>query len=482
MRLGVKHQNQFQIVHADFSGGLNTSTSSDGIAENQLARATNVEVDHATGKLRTVAGTIDVLKFKDLFAAMYDDINKKLLLVKENRSVYAYDLETETVGNALGVLSGELYPLTASWEDGLLIASGGKLQYFNGQNLLTLKNSPISTAVYVRAGRVLVSDDNNLRYSSVGDEETWTADSNDESIGVFVEAGYKDGGKLIAMVNLSSDVLMIKDNRRVYRLSGDYPDWSMNEVSRNVEASGRLSVCAVSDSVFVLGRNELQNIQTTADYGDVKPQNVATLIEGELQNLPENALLRFIPKLNQLWAISGTVALIFDLVTQSWYKRQFNSPIVDVISVQDEVYIIKPDRVSKLEEKIFYDSGEALTWTFQCKRRISSYEYFLKKVAVSFMPLNKSLYKGQIRAGAVIVELPVRKRKVMSGRRFTFSKGEPIFKNHEPIKSNPTPIYNLSTIVAENVNVYRSKFLDIIGRGSSGGIIFNSVTLDLVEV
>ena len=59
MRLGVKHQNQFQIVHADFSGGLNTSTSSDGIAENQLARAVNVEVDHATGKLRTVAGTIE---------------------------------------------------------------------------------------------------------------------------------------------------------------------------------------------------------------------------------------------------------------------------------------------------------------------------------------------------------------------------------------------------------------------------------------
>ena len=412
---------------------------------------------------------------------MYDGINNKLLLVKEDRKVYAYDLETETVGAELGTLSGELYPLTASWEEGLLIASGGKLQYFNGETLLTLKNSPMSTSVYVRAGRVLVSDDNNLRYSSVGDEETWDSDSNDDSLGVFVEAGYKDGGKLLAMVNLSSDVLMIKDNRRVYRLSGEYPDWSMGEISRNVDLSGRLSVCAVSNAVFVLGRNELQSIQTTADYGDMKAQSVSTLVESEIKNLPEATLLRFVPSRSQIWAISGNEALLYDLVTQSWYKRKFNSPVVDVISARNEVFVIKPDGVSKLDDKIFYDSGEALAWHFQCKRRISFYEYFLKKLSVSFIPLNK-VYSGQVRAGAVIAELPDRKRKIISGRRFIFSKGEPIYKNHEPIYSNETPIYNLSTVVSENLNVYRSKFLDVIGRGSTGGIVFNSITMDLVEV
>ena len=84
----------------------------------------------------------------------------------------------------------------------------------------------------------------------MGDEETWLTNSSDESSGVFVEAGYKDGGQLLAMVNLSQDVLIIKNNRRVYRLSGEYPDWQMNEVSRDVEARGRLSVCAVADSVL----------------------------------------------------------------------------------------------------------------------------------------------------------------------------------------------------------------------------------------
>lgn len=72
MKLGVKHANQTPIVRADFSGGLNTSSTTDSIAENQLANAVNVEIDSANGRLKTVAGTVDVLNFADIFATAYD--------------------------------------------------------------------------------------------------------------------------------------------------------------------------------------------------------------------------------------------------------------------------------------------------------------------------------------------------------------------------------------------------------------------------
>lgn len=483
MRLGTKHQNQFQVVRADFSGGLNTSATRDGIAENQLAIATNVEVDHSTGKLKTVAGTITVRKSPNIFAAMYDGINKKLLLVKESRNVYALDLETRELSDKLGTLAGDLYPIATSWEDGILIASGGKLQYYNGEKLKTLDNSPTATSVYVRAGRILVSDDTSVHYSSVGDEETWLADTDDESSGIFVEAGYKDGGKLLAMVNLSSDVLMIKDNHRVYRLSGEFPDWSMAEVSRNVEVSGRRSICAVADSVYILGRNEVQVLQTTADYGDVKPQNIAGLISSEIQLLPEDTLLRFLPPLNQIWAIKGEVALVFDLATNSWFKRKFNSAVVDVIPVSTDVLVIKQDRISKLNGNSFQDSGDSLSWKWQGQRLISHYDYFLKRVSVSFSPTNL-VHKGQIRVGAVIVDLPVlATNKPITGRRqYIFSKGTLIYNNNEPIYDNEEQIFNLPTIVTENRNVFRSKFLDVGGSGKEGGLVFNSITLDLVEV
>ena len=482
MRLGRKHQNQFQVVRADFSGGLNTSATRDGIAENQLAIATNVEVDHTTGKLKTVAGTITVRKSEDIFAAVYDNINKKLLLVKQNKNVYALDLKTKELSGTLGTLAGGLYPMATSWEDGVLIASGGKLQYYNGEKLKTIDNSPTATSVYIRAGRVLVSDDTSVHFSGVGDEENWADDTDDASSSKFVEAGYKDGGKLLAMVNLSSDVLLIKDNHRVYRLSGEFPNWAMTEVSRNIEVSGRRSICTVADSVYVLGRNELQVLQTTADYGDVKPQNVAGLVTREIQYLPEDALLRFLPPLGQIWAIQGNIALIFDLTTNSWFKRQFNSVVVDTIPVGINVFVIKPDRVSVLSELSFYDSDKPLSWKWQGQRLISHYNYFLKQTSVSFSPTN-IVHKGNVRVGAVVVDLPILNSSPITGRRqYVFSNSSPIYENNDPIYENEEPIFSLTTIITENRNVFRSKYLDISSSGDEGGITFNSITLDLVEV
>ena len=483
MRRGAKHQNQFQIVFSDFSGGLNTSAARDGIAENQLTGATNVEVDHSTGALRTVSGTIDLLSFKDIFAALYDGINKKILLVKKNRKVYVADLDTGKAGNEIGSLSGELYPIAADWEDGILIASGGKLQYFNGEELSVIETSPLATSVYVRAGRILATDATSIRYSGVGDEETWVSDTDDASSGMFVEAGYKDGGKLVGIVNLSGDVLLIKDNRRVYRLNGEFPSWSMYEVSRNIEVAGRLGICAVADSVFVLGINEVQNISTTSDYGDMKPTDVAILVTKEIQNLSRDAILRYVPPLKQIWAISGENVLMFDLVTQGWYKRQFNSSVVDVIPVGNDVFVIKTDRVSKLDEMSFSDSDAPLAWNWQARRLISHYDYFVKRTSVSVSPITQQLYSGQVRVGAIVVDIPPLRRRIENERRhFTFSKGEPIYKNYALIYGNPQPIYSRPTIVAESRNVYRSKFLDVGGRGTSGGVVFNSVTIDLVEV
>ncbi len=485
MRLGVKHQNQKPIIRADFSGGLNTSTNVDGISENQLSVAVNVEVDHATGRLRTVAGTVDILRFENIFAALYDEINKKLLIVRTDKKVFALDIVTLKISELLGTLSGELYPFPASWENGLLIASGGKLQYFNGEELLTL-DSPNATSVYVRAGRVLITDENSVRYSGIGDENNWTEDTNDDSSSKFVEAGYKDGGKLIGMINLSSDVLLIKNNRRIYRLSGEYPNWQISEVSRNVEVSGRLSYCSVADSVFILGRNEVQNIQTTNFYGDMKPQDVASLVAHEIQNLPPNSLLRYVPPLSQIWAISGRDALIFDLVTNSWYKRQFNSAVVDVITIGNEVLIIKTDRISKLKGDSFSDAGKTLKWKWQGQRLVSQHDYLLKRVQVSFTPLDTKNYDGEIKVGNVIVRFPIFDANAMtapdSWRKFFLSEGGAIYNNEKKICENPQPIYSKPTILTQSRNVFRSKFLDVGGSGTLGGIVFNNIILDIVEV
>ena len=126
MRLGAKHQQQ-SITLSDFSGGLNTIATVEGIGANQLFDVKNMEVDQSTGKLRSVAGTKDVVKRDGISGCMYDRINNRMLIIC-NRKVY-YD-NTE-----LGELSGNLYPIYTAWENGILIATGGKLQYYNGSEL-----------------------------------------------------------------------------------------------------------------------------------------------------------------------------------------------------------------------------------------------------------------------------------------------------------------------------------------------------------
>ena len=155
----------------------------------------------------------------------------------------------------------------------------------------------------------------------------------------------------------------------------------------------------------------------------------------------------------------------------------------DGISVGDDVFVIKTDRVSKLDEMSFSDSDAPLVWNWQARRLISHYDYFVKRASVSVSPITQQLYSGQVRVGAIVVDIPPLRRRIDNERRhFAFSKGERIYKNYALIYGNPQPIYNRPTIVAENRNVYRSKFLDVGGRGASGGVVFNSVTIDLVEV
>ena len=484
MILSAKHQNQQPLTLIDFSGGLNTSSTLNDISGNQLSYAVNVEIDSASGRLKTVAGTRDIFDFENIFAAVYDEINEVLLIVNTDREVYVVDFTGEDDDSPVGTLSGELYPIAAQWEDGVLLASGGRLQYFDGNNLKTIDGAPKATNVFVRAGRVVVVEDENaVRYSAVGDETNWTDDSNDESSAKFIEIGYKDGGKILGALNLSSDILFVKDNRHLYRLVGEYPNWTLTEISRNIESQNRLGMCTVADSVFILGRNEMQSIQTTMDYGDMKPTNIALLITTEIQSLPKDTMLRFIAPLRQIWCIAGDNVLVYDLVRQAWFKRMFNSPVLDAIPIGDHVLIIKSDRVSRLNDFSFSDDGKPLKWLFQAQRLLSPRDYFLKRSQVSFTPIDRYISAGEIFVGKVKFVLPPIEDETtgMKKIRIFGAVGVKIYENSQLIYGNENAIYNRPSILKESRNVYRNKYMDIKGTGKQG-MILNSVTLTLVEV
>ena len=502
MILSSKHGDRQQAtVRADFTGGLNTAASVEDIAENQLAEVVNMEVDAATGRLQTVAGTIDILQSENIFAAIHDSINSLILIVKNDKKIYLADFQGNVSSVEIGKLSGSLYPKYAAWESGVLIASGGALQYFNGAELVNL-NSPMAENVFVRNGRVVIQSDSNLYYSGVGDENVWQEDNNVESASKFVEIGYKDGAKIINAVALSQDILILKSNKNCYRLGGEFPNWQISKVAENVECSGRLSNCAVGDEVFVVGANEVSLIQN-AFYGNVKPEDIAAQIKSEVHKLPPNTQVKFVNPLWQVWALGrGGAVLVYDMRLKSWYKRKFNAEIIDVFTVADEIFLVKSDRISKLDKGTFKDNGEYMSWKFLAQRLVSHNDYLLKRTKVTITPLNHENYCGQISIGKVKIPLPIPKRAIE-----TFENDSPIFGNetkinfkgrvrgqmlpqmpNEDIFENKNSYDDKIKVLAKNKfelvskNVFRSRYLDVKGEGAGGRFILNQIVMDIAEV
>ena len=74
-----------------------------------------------------------------------------------------------------------------------------------------------------------------------------------------------------------------------------------------------MSVEKVGDEVFVLGDDEVYLIQNNL-YGSMRPENLALQIKSEIQKLPINAKVKFIPSLWQVWILGKDgFVLVFDL-------------------------------------------------------------------------------------------------------------------------------------------------------------------------
>ena len=110
----------------------------------------------------------------------------------------------------------------------------------------------------------------------------------------------------------------------------------------------------------------LQSIQTTQEYGDMKPTNIGSKVASKIANLPSNTKLRYVPPLNQVWCIGENgYVLVLDCNTSAFFQRKFNSVIVDVLSINNDVYVIKEKTVCKLNADSFYDDNEPLRFKVQ---------------------------------------------------------------------------------------------------------------------
>lgn len=588
MNLAAKHQQQ-NMVRKDFTGGLNSTAVPEMINDNQLAECINMELNKVTGALQTCCGTATIYKAPDTISIdylFYDEINNLYLFVDAStRKVYQSRL-IDMVGTvahdrvAVGRLTGNVDPMAVVWENGLLISSGGRLQYWNGEELLTIRNTfeedvlpyywdevtvtkyandndyvfgdvvtyedtyyklsadtynksawdagswtkltlhnawefdttysrndllqhngkyyicntlthmvndapTTCNGVFVKNGRVWIWYDYTLKCSGVGDERNWTEDTNDDSSSKWLDVGYKEGENEVSFIlgvcNLSSDIVIIKADGKVYRLAGNYPDWTLVEVARGLRCINRHSYCSVQDGVFILSRSGLFYLQTTANYGDVKPANIASNIADLFYGLSlEDTKMMFVPTYNQIW-ITGLVhrAIIFDLDFKAFWMREFNSAINHICMSKDTVLMARASHtVTRLMEGVYEDekfseNSVPIDWSFTAKSITSFNDFLLKRVRITYIPLLNDFDVADISTAEdrIKVDLPARKAK---------STG--IYGDKTPLYGDKRYLYPINTQFATKWMTFRNRVVGLNAEGKASAIIINQIEAAIAEV
>ena len=497
-RITSKYGNLNTVGFADFSGGINTSNAEEMIAPNELSKCINMELDASTGLLKTVAGTVRVFTDDKNFRAFFwDGINECFILTNQAGEIFKYDDELAKIGE----LTGLLRPAFSVWEDGVIIASGGKLQYWNGTAVVDLANSPEhSNGVFVANGRVITWFDDILYFSSVGDEETWAEISDDDSSGKWIEVGYKDGGAITGVVNLSSDILIVKSNSHAYHLAGDYPNWVLKEISRSAHSKGERSCIAVGNEALVLGDFALQSISTTADYGDMRLSDISKKVKAEIYSLPKGTTLKYIPALNQIWIITGKRRFMFlDVATGGYFERKFTNEVYDALSVDDVTYVLKENGICKLQNDSPEDDGTLIEWQFHCKTNVADNRYLVKRVRFDVTPDTNTRYDCNIFVGhlGLAAAMPRYASSVYGDKTTVYHSPREVYEPHaQPEYNNSEDVYDSTEEIYGSdmplvvVNMYRAdvrccqKLSSVRTRaqGHGGQFMINSIKYDVVEV
>lgn len=510
MRLSTKHANQQSVEFKDFSGGLNTANAIEMIQPNELNRCVNFEL--MGNLLRTVSGTKPIFTTEDLHFTdiTYDVINDLLIVcaiergndgIVTGRKVYTIRSDGTEL-TMRGALTGNITPGFASWEDGVLIASGGKLQYWNGTDLVTIATSPdVCNGVFVTHGRVVVYYGDKLHYSAVGDETDWTEDTNVDSSSKWMQVGYKDGGRITTVVSLSKDIIVFKSNNTAYHVAGQYPDWAQREISRNIDDKSWRGAVSLTNSVIVLGRSSVQAVATTDDYGDMKATSLSSKIQEDIQALPDNVKVRFIAPLNQIWFISGQRQFLFmDIDHQAFLRREYNKEALDVCYKNDTVYVLKDQEICYLDNGgQMMDSGDTLRWQMHAKTLVANYDYLVKRAHVDITPLFQTYAYVNFYIGHVLLSELVPKEALQIYHDYTYiyhskrgikgkpiasiyTNGDEIYDNDYELWQNGTYLKSIAYVRQTKRQVDRHKAIKIYGKGAGGRFILNLINFDLVEV
>lgn len=472
MRRSTKHQEGDIKTFRDFTGGVNYGVPQTEIADNELVKGMNVELDPESKRLRSRPRLGDaVLTFPDTIRKLWEQPESKMLYVVAGTKLYSID---NNAYQEVGTLTGILIPTLYYWDSKVYVASGGKLQKIVGTALVTLTNSPDCDIVYSRFGRLYVSREGQdyILGSSVGDsdsEDAWVEDSDNPMQAQSLEVAYKESGDIMAVVPLLSELAVFR-TFGIYRVISEFPDWDVREVTKEYTAVNGECAVELGNTVVFLTSSGLRELAGVQDFGDINHSVFAPKVSEWLASNvdPRVAWIRNLRDRKQLIIKPNdlNIVMVYHYLTGGATFWQFDSPINDIIEIEDNVIVAQEASLYYAKREHSGDHGAAVYADVLMKKYRGFNDYLIKRVAIA----TQNVLPGDLTIG-------------ISGEPFTFplNGDELIYDDDELIFLDNSLIWEEDVAESEERNVLRVKYFQL-GLVSSADFVLDQIQLEMAVI
>lgn len=430
MRRSNKHQMQ-KVNMYPLNGGINVSAPPEQIATNEMQSCQNFWYEIGTQKLVGRGGLKQVSTYSaGNIRSMYYDIDTNLTFVfLDSRNAYSVMLsDVETGRKSLSKVTGENNVHCTKFKDKLFVASGDSLQFYDyGDNstLATLLMAPKCDLVFYRYGRlaaIKVGNSDRINLSSMGDatsDVAWNEDTNDVSMAQWIDIGPDDGGDIMDVVPLSTDMIILKSNGKAYQFVGDSEpsSWVVYNTSNKTDVTAGFTAGAIATNlgqeVAFLSLRGLRMLSTTQDYGNIATSDIGDkfnklittkMYEPELYDMRRHKTLMIRPTSDRSYWIAYNYAI------NAATTIKFGMPIACILETKDDVFVASGNAIYRWTVDATKDGEIDIEYSLSPRDLIGSDEMLVKAIDTKFTSDHAGVAKVSI-GDRLKVDMPTNARR-----------------------------------------------------------------------
>lgn len=216
----------------------------------------------------------------------------------------------------------------------------------------------------------------------------WTDDTNDDSSSKWLEVGYKDDGDILKVIPIAGDIAVFKTNGRVYSISNEYPDWTVQQIAEHTDVLNAEAIVGVGSNVAFMTNKGLKTLQTTAVYGNFTQDELARKINRSVSELVSNPVVYNLVRKRQLVIFPSTFTAnkrscyVYQYDVGAGMKMDFAIPIYDMQDTPNGVLVAGTNAIHMWSFDYEDDGGIPIQQEIVSKKYVSSGRLYTRMVDI----------------------------------------------------------------------------------------------------